>query len=213
MRIFLDDADYRQFIYLLGEVVEECDVECWSYCVMPNHYHATLKPRRPNLSEAMRRLNGEYAQWWNKRHERVGHAFQGRFKAQIVEEAGYLVTLSRYVVMNPVRAGLVAHPEEWPWSSYRATVGLSPSPSFLACSSTLGLFGDDEATCRARFEQFVKGEADDPSLVERIRSNERILGTADFKKWVKASGLQPEATAVAQPIASKYDVEEHDLRL
>ena len=91
---------------------------------MPNHYHATLQPSQPNLSEALRRLNSVYARWWNERHQRVGHVFQGRFKDQIVDRDSYLLTLSRYVVMNPVRAGLVERPEDWRWSSYRATAGL-----------------------------------------------------------------------------------------
>ena len=123
MGIFLDDADYRQFVHLLGEAVERFDIRCWNYCVMPNHYHATLQPTRTNLSEAIRCLNSGYAQWWNRRHGRVGHVFQGRYKDQVVDRETYLLTLSRYVVMNPVRAGLVERPGDWPWSSYRATVG------------------------------------------------------------------------------------------
>ena len=89
MCIFLDEADYRQFVYILGDVVETFGLECWNYCLMPNHYHATLRPSRPNLSEAIRRLNSVYALWWNKRHQRVGHVFQGRFKAQVVDREGY----------------------------------------------------------------------------------------------------------------------------
>lgn len=111
MRIFLHDMDYRKFIDVLGDVVEESEIECWNYCVMPNHYHATFRPTRPNLSEAIRRINSVYAQWWNKRHERVGHVFQGRFKDQIVQREGYLLALCRYVAMNPVRAGLSECPE------------------------------------------------------------------------------------------------------
>jgi REP-associated tyrosine transposase len=187
MRIFLDDADYRQFIYILGDVVEESEIECLNYCVMSNHYHATLKPSRPNLSEAIRRINSEYAQWWNKRHQRVGHVFQGRFKDQIVETTEYLLTLSRYVVMNPVRAKLVEHPKDWPWSSFCATVGQISTPSFLAVNSTLRLFDEDESSGQIRFAQFVSAEPNDQAIVERIRSNERILGTAAFKAAVKAS--------------------------
>ena len=117
MRIFLDDADYRQFVYVLGDVVEEFAIRCWNYCLMPNHYHATLQPTLPNLSAAIRRLNSVYAQWWNTRHGLVGHVFQGRFKDQIVDEDAYMLTLSRYVAMNPVRAGLATSPEDWPWGS------------------------------------------------------------------------------------------------
>jgi REP element-mobilizing transposase RayT len=187
MQIFLDTVDYQQFVYLLGRIVEEFDIECRSFCVMPNHYHAVLVPTRPNYSEGLRHLNAEYAQWWNKRHGRVGHVFQGRFKAQIVEAVDYQLTLLRYVVMNPVRARLVERPEDWRWSSYRATAGFDPEPPFLACLPTLRLFGeDDEAALRVRFKEFVQAYADDDTVINRIRSNERILGRKAFKELVEA---------------------------
>jgi hypothetical protein len=166
---------------------------------MPNHYHATLQPSRADLSEAIRRLNGVYAQWWNRRHGRVGHVFQGRYKDQIVQREGYLLTLSRYVVMNPVRAQLVVHPEDWRWSSYRATVGLSAAPPFLHTSSTLRLFGGGaDAILQARFAEYVTGgEADEPTI-DRIRSNERIVGDRAFKNLIGgARRRDPEAADVA----------------
>ena len=190
MTIFHDDADYRQFVHLMGDVIEEFGIQCWNYCLMPNHYHTTLQPARPNLSEAIRRLNSNYAQWWNRRHERVGHVFQGRFKAQIVDRDTYLFALSRYVMMNPVRAGLVDQPEDWAWSSYRATVGLCSTPSFLASSLTLRLFGDGgDADLQALFAKFVTGPPEDPGQIDRIRSNEQILGTRTFKDFVASSSL------------------------
>lgn len=187
MTIFLDDTDYRHFVYMLGEVVEEFELECWNYCLMPNHYHATLKPTLPNLSEAIQRLNGGYAQWWNKRHSRVGHVLQGRFKDQIVDRDDYLVTLTRYVVRNPVRAALVHKPEEWRWSSYAATAGLSSAPAFLATGSTLSLFGTgDPPSLQERFVDYVLSEEEDKSKIDRIRSNEGILGNRSFKLAVRA---------------------------
>lgn len=185
MCIFLDDADYRQFVYLLGDVLEGFSIRCWNYCVMPNHYHATVEPTQRNLSEAIRQVNGVYAQWWNRRHGRVGHVFQGRFKDQIVDREGYLLVLSRYVPMNPVRAGLVKLPEDWMWSSYRATLGLSPVPAFLDVSSTLRLFGDgEESGLRPHFSRFVCEKDNDLTAVDRIRSEERILGSRKFKDYV-----------------------------
>jgi REP element-mobilizing transposase RayT len=184
MRIFLDDVDYRHFIHVLGDSLETHAIECWNFCVMPNHYHATLKPTRPNLSKAIQYVNSEYAKWWNRRHERVGHVFQGRFKNQIVDHTQYLLTLSRYVERNPVRAGLVERPEEWPWSSYRAMVGVVSCPSFLVMLPTLCMFGEEEDTRRAGFVRFVNTAPDDDAMVDRIRSNERILGSTAFKRWV-----------------------------
>jgi len=190
MCIFLDDADYRQFVHILGDVVEGFAIRCWNYCLMPNHYHATLQPTLPNFSEAIRRLNSVYAQWWNTRHARVGHVFQGRFKDQLVDEDAYMLTLSRYVVMNPVRAGLVTRPEDWPWGSYRATVGLSSIPAFLSTDQTLRLFGEGaDAILQARFASFVTEPPHDSASVDRIRSKERILGPRAFKDLVRASTL------------------------
>lgn len=184
MTIFCDEADYRQFLRLLGRIVESHDIECWNYVAMPNHYHATLRTTRPNLSQAIQELNGEYGQWWNKRHARVGHVFQGRFKDQIVQREGYLLTLCRYVPMNPVRGRLVERPESWEWSSYAATIGLRPAPSFLAVDLVLSLFGDaNRQVLQERFAAHVMG----PTLTElctddEIRSNQQILGDLHFKR-------------------------------
>ena len=150
MRIFLDDGDYRKFQFVLGDVAELFDLEVWDFCVMPNHYHLAVCPRRPNLSEAIQRLNGVYAIWWNARHKMVGHTFQGRFKDQIVQREGYLWALCRYIARNPVRAKLVDDPAQWRWSSYRATAGLCPNPGFLLNEPILRQFGDDDDAAAGR---------------------------------------------------------------
>lgn len=200
MDIFLDDLDRRTFIYFLSDTVEEYNITCWNYCLMRNHYHATFNPTQPNLSRAVQQLNGRYAGWWNERHDRVGHVFQGRFKAQIVQTDGYLVTLCRYVTMNPVRAGATERPEDWPWSSYRATLGLTPCPSFLSARSTLNLFGEvDIAIQRERFANYVvQCWPDEEPIIDRFRSRERIIGDRAFKNAVRAeAGLIDGAPANA----------------
>jgi REP element-mobilizing transposase RayT len=187
MQIFLDEGDYKHFAFLLGDVTEEFRIECWNYCLMPNHYHATLRPTRPNLSEAIRRLNSIYAQWWNRRHDRVGHVFQGRFKDQIVQREGYLPALCRYIALNPVRARLTTRPEDWPWSSYAATVGLCSAPPFLAASAVLKQFGEDEERIlQARFVGYVLSVDERDYTADRVRSNERVLGDCTFKRIVQA---------------------------
>jgi putative transposase len=144
---------------------------------MPNHYHATIRPLQPNLSAALQQLNGRYAQYWNRRHRRVGHVFQGPFKAQIVQDDGYALTLSRYIVLNPVRARLVERPEDWRWSSYAATIGLRPMPSFLADHAALALFGDASLSIlRQRFINFVRAGCVDDMDDDLIRSTDLILG-------------------------------------
>jgi len=191
MQIFLDDVDYLKFVHLLADVVERFELECLNYCLMPNHYHVTLRPTRPTLSEAVRTLNGGYGQWWNKRHDRVGHVFQGRFKDQIVQREGYLLALCRYVALNPVRAQLVARPEEWKWSSYAGTVGVASAPPFVDIPSVLRLFGEDEPEIlQARFTNYVVTTIEDEQAEDRIRSTERILGDATFKKSLH--GTEPD---------------------
>jgi REP element-mobilizing transposase RayT len=203
MRIFLDDEDYRRFTFDLGEIVEEYRLECWSYCLMPNHYHLALRPTLPNLSAAMRHLNSEYAKNWNRRHQRVGHVFQGRFKDQLVQNGRYLFALCRYIALNPVRAGLVTKPEAWAWGSSRAIYGLQDCPSFLAAERTLQLFGSgDIDMLRARFAEFVLSQPADETPYDRIRSNERIIGDRDFKRTVDPSQAQGE---VAPPAASPLE--------
>src|SRR5690606_28439280 len=108
---------------------------------------------------------------WNRRYKHVGHVFQGRFKDQIVQENRYLLTLCRYIALNPVRSGLVETPAEWLWSSYAATIGLRPPPGFLSTDRTLRLFGGSGLLeQQALFARFVEGPEDDGALEDRIRS-------------------------------------------
>jgi putative transposase len=192
MAIFLDDLDYRKFLYLLGDVVDRFDVECWDFCVMTNHYHLTLCNRRANLSDAVRYLNGVYAFWWNAAHDRVGHVFQGRFKDQIVQREGYLSSLCRYIALNPVRAKLVEHPADWQWSSYRTTAGIAPNPGFLHPDPILRQFGTDQLTQRQRYVQHVlANSAEEEERAERLRSKERILGDREFKASILEADAVP----------------------
>lgn len=210
MRIFLDDEDHLRFLGILAEVTEEFQVECWSYCLMKNHYHLALNPRLPNISTAMKRLNGCYGQWWNWRHKRVGHAFQGRFKAQIVDTAEYLLLLCRYIARNPVRAHLVASPASWRWSSCAAAVGLQPCPSFLTVDPVLRCFGTDLEAARARFAAYVLDERGDPSADDRIRSNAVILGNRAFQTKVTQEAMMiapPKRQPVFSPRQAASDLE------
>lgn len=129
--IFLGDEDRYLFLDVLSEVVRGFNWAIHAYCLMDNHYHLLIETSEGNLSKGMRQLNGVYTQRFNRRHGRVGHVFQGRYKAILVQKESYLLELARYVVLNPVRARMVRTPDQWPWSSYRATAGLDPAPSWL----------------------------------------------------------------------------------
>jgi REP element-mobilizing transposase RayT len=149
--IFQDDRDRRTLLHLLGEVVERHQWVCYAYCLMTNHYHLLIETPGANLSRGMRQLNGLYTQRFNRTHERVGHVFQGRFGAVLVERDAHLAELARYVVLNPVRAGLVDAPEAYPWSSLPAALGMAPEPSWLAPGALLARFGS-----RLRYLGFVR---------------------------------------------------------
>lgn len=182
MTIYRGDADYRRFLDLLETVVYRFRVECWSYCLMPNHYHVIVRTPEPNLSEAIKYLNGVYAQRWNRRHGRDGHVFKGRFKSQVVDDESYLLVVCRYVALNPVRAGLVQAPADWPWSSYRATAGLTLCPSFLDVEPVLRQFGDaSRRLLRRRYVQYVNAATPNQALVAQdIRADRRVLGSQRF---------------------------------
>jgi REP element-mobilizing transposase RayT len=135
--IYVDEVDRHRFLKLLADVIQRYALLCHAYCEMTNHYHLAVTTTEANLSRAVQRLNSRYAQWWNWRHDRSGHVFQSRFNSQVIQDDAYLLNVCRYIVLNPVRARVVGSPEEWPWSSYRATVGLERSPPFLDCQQLM----------------------------------------------------------------------------
>jgi hypothetical protein len=122
---------------------------------MPNHVHFALDAEQEALSDAMHRLSGRYAQWFNRCYLQSGHVHQGRFHAFEVESNLHLLELARYIVLNPVRRGLCATAAEWPWSSYRATAGLADTPNFLETRWLLGMFGRDGPSARTRYAAYV----------------------------------------------------------
>jgi REP element-mobilizing transposase RayT len=161
--IVRDDGDRARFLDTLAAMVDQYGVVCHAWVLMDNHYHLLLETPSPNLSLAVRYLNGVYTQRFNRRHRRVGHLFQGRFKAIVVEKEGYLLELCRYVVLNPVRAGVVKDPAAYPWSSYRATAGLTPAPGWLTVDWVLEQFGQRRGAAQAKYRQFVAEGIRQPS--------------------------------------------------
>ena len=137
--IFVDDTDRAGLLNVLAQGMQRFDAQVLAYCLMGNHYHFVLHTRQANLSLLMRHLNGVYTQAFNRRHGKVEHLFQGRFKAILVDRDAYLLEVCRYVELNPVRARMVSAPGWWPWSGYRAEVGEADPPTWL---DTDGLHGN-----------------------------------------------------------------------
>ena len=154
--IFLDDADRKRFLEILGDVIKRFGWICYAYCLMDNHYHLFIETPQPNLSRGMKHLNGVYTQWFNRQHSRSGPLVQGRFKSIVVEKESYLLEMARDIVLIPVRAKTAHGPRDWKWSSYRAMAGVVQSPSLLARDSLLLQFDKNpEAAVRA-YREFVK---------------------------------------------------------
>ena len=179
-KVYLDDADREAFLEILGQVVERFNWLCHTYCLMTNHYHLLVETVDPTLSRGMRQLNGVYTQAFNRKHQRVGHVFQGRFKAILVEKEAHLLELSRYVVLNPVRAGLVRAAKDWQWSSYRATAGLTDPAPFLTTDWILSQFGEDKVKAQKLYRRFVS-QGRGVSPWEELKG-QIYLGSDDFIK-------------------------------
>jgi len=183
--IFIDGPDKEKFLGVVGKVVTRYNWLCHAYCLMDNHYHLLIETPDGNLSQGMRHLNGIYTQTFNRRHNRVGHVFQGRFKAIIVEKESHLLELCRYVVLNPVRAGMVAAPQKWLWSSYLATGVTAKKEPYLTTEWILGQFSLTKAEARKKYRQFVydgMGEIDAPW--EKLKG-QVILGSDMFIERVR----------------------------
>lgn len=182
--IYLDDADRIHWLTLLGHVCKRFNWICHAYCLMDNHYHIIVETVEGNLSKGMRQLNGVYTQTFNRAHNRVGHVYQGRYKAILVEKENYLLELSRYVVLNPVRAGAVTNIEHWPWSSYPAITGKSGCPEWLHADWTLGQFGRQRKRAIAAYIDFVRAGMGLPSVWDDLRG-QIYLGKEEFVKTMQ----------------------------
>lgn len=181
--IFLDDEDRLIFLVVLEDVVIRYHWICHAYCLMPNHYHLLVETPDANLSRGMRQLNGVYTQAFNRRHNRVGHVLQGRYKAILVEKESHLLELARYIVLNPVRMKLVRHPREWRWSSYRATAGEEEPPNFLTTDWILSQFHQDRGRAVKEYRKFVKRRYE-IDVWAKLRGGV-ILGTQRFVEELK----------------------------
>jgi putative transposase len=159
--LFVDDADRRRFLRRLAVVVDRYDWICTAYCLMRTHYHLIVQTPRPNLAFGIQDLNSVYARGFNLRHGRHGHVFSERYDPTHLRDDAHLLRAHRYVVRNPVEAGLRTTPEAWRFSSYRATAGLAPAPAFLTVDPLLALFGRDRRRARQRYRAFVADEAGD----------------------------------------------------
>jgi len=177
--VFKDDQDRINFLNTLQHVNKRYNWLCHAYCLMDNHYHLLIETPDGNLSLGMRQLNGVYTQLFNKRHQRTGHLFQGRYKSILIQKDSHLLEVCRYVVLNPVRARTVERPEAWKWSSYRATAGQGSPELCLSTDWILGQFGRKRSKAEQEYRQFVAWGIGKETIWQEVKG-QSILGEDDF---------------------------------
>ena len=164
---------------MLQNTVKRYDWYCHAYCLMDNHYHLLIETNTPTLSKGMKYLNGSYTQHFNRQHQRVGHVYQGRFKALLVQKDAYLLELARYIVLNPIRAQMVRSAKQWQWSSYRAMAGYDESHACLTTEWVLTVFSSTKNVAQQRYRDFVQAGKGQPSAWQQLK-NQIYLGDDDF---------------------------------
>ena len=162
-QLFRSAGDRVAFLERLERVVERYDLRWIAYNLLGNHYHGIVQTPDARLSHAMRDLHGGYSRLCRSVYGRDAHLFRNRFRAEHIDSRKYLLVAMRYCDLNAVRAGLCASPEQWQWSSYRALIGLDPSPSFLSAEIFLPMLDDDLDRARAEYADYVEQKPVGPS--------------------------------------------------
>lgn len=199
--LFKSKSDREKFLEYIGKAVDRFAIKIYTYCLMSNHYHVLVETPQPNLSKAIQWINVSYATYFNRKRQRRGHLFQGRFKAILVDADEYLMQLSRYIHLNPVRAKMVESPSEYRWSSYPAFIGKVKAPDWLETEWLLSQFGKKKIEAINNYKDFV--EEPDIKVLENPAKDlvgGLILGAPDFVGWVKEKILlsRPDEKEIPQ---------------
>lgn len=176
--VFRDDEDRQTFLSILHRVNKRYNWVCHAYCLMANHYHLLIETPDGNVSLGMRQLNGVYTQAFNRRHRRTGHLFQGRYKAILIQKESHLLEVSRYIVLNPLRAGAVATPGDWTWSSYRAMAGKEKPHPCLSTEWILKQFSGDREKAQKEYRKFALEGIRKESIWAGLRGQVLLGGVA-----------------------------------
>ncbi len=186
--IFEDERDHERFIQLLGEVCNRFQWRVWAHCEMSNHFHLLIQTLEPTLSRGMRHLKGVYTQWSNARHQHVGHLFQGRYKAILVDADSYLTEVIRYIVRNPLEAKMVDSLADYPWSSHTIMMSRKKPPDWFAKQDALELFSTSSRAAKHAYQSFVNKAAID---IEKASRQQLFLGDESFITKMKDK-LEPD---------------------
>ena len=184
--IFVSDEDRIKFLHILEDYHERYGILLHSYVLMDNHYHLILETPKGNLLKVMHGINSRYTGYFNRTYRRAGHLFQGRYKGILIDKDNYLIELSRYVHLNPVRAKAVDRPEKWRWSSYLAYINKEREKRWVEYASVLSRFGSDITTARRRYKRFVEEglTKELPPPLEDVHG-QIVLGSEGFIEKIK----------------------------
>lgn len=188
--IFRSNRDRQTFLFFLGKAARRFQWSVTAWVLMTNHFHLVIQTLEPNLSRGMQWLNGAYANWFNRVHHRCGHLFQGRFKALLIDKEAYFAEVLRYVVLNPVRANICESPEQYRWSSYRATAGLEIAQDWFDVDAVHSLFDLDSEPAQVAYREFVLAKIGGEEQLWEKLTNQIYLGT---EEWVKTMREKVEA--------------------
>lgn len=202
--IYRDELDMNEFLRLTGISASRHGFQIHAYVLMPNHYHFLLESTSGQLSRGMHSVNGLYSQYFNDRHQRVGHLFQGRFKALLIDKNNYWMAVSRYIHQNPASAGFVKFPWDYPWSSCKNYLGLAPPPQWLKLARTLGYFSDTDDHIAA-FRRFLQAKQEEDPW--NGATGQTLFGSDEFIRSMRQEAKSK--TLGARGIAYRNDLTGH----
>ncbi|OYD17287.1 hypothetical protein CH333_01440 [candidate division WOR-3 bacterium JGI_Cruoil_03_44_89] len=224
--IFIDDHDRTRFMEYLGKNTAKYNVIMYAYCLMSNHYHLFSETLEANLSRFMHAINTSYTVYFNRRHQRIGHLFQGRYKAIVVDRDAYLLELCRYIHLNPVRAGVVSDPAEYRWSSHRAYLGVDERESLINSDIILSMFSLDRNEALERYGTFINEGIGVENPLKRAvgqvmlgedefiqNTKERInlgVSASEISNLREIKGVTPED--VFRTICEEFNISEGELK-
>jgi REP element-mobilizing transposase RayT len=183
-KIFFADSDREKFLKIIKRTKDRYSYFLHAYALMNNHYHLLIETPLPNLSQIMQNINTSYTVYINKKYTRAGHLFQGRFKAIVVDKDSYLLQLSRYIHLNPVRSGMVRNPIDFRWTSYQEFIN-EAEDGMIKIEDTLNHFSNKRESARRRYREFVEGDQPDNNWLQDVRGTV-VLGGEKFFKKVKS---------------------------
>lgn len=202
-QIFYDERDFKKFSYYLGCVHERYEIIVYAYCLMENHYHLLVETPHANLSSIMRDLNGGYTMYFNTRHKRAGHLFQGRYKAILVDKENYLLELSRYIHLNPVRKKIVNKPEKYPYSSLAAYLAQDVIRPWMNVVFLLSRFGSSIVEQREEYKRFIYDDSQEYKSIAKNIYAQSIIGSKDFIERIRKTFLDKRVVSKEVPNIKK----------